>query len=300
MKSSKTLCSSVVALACLFASASAADEAPSAADAKYLLRYKFAMGDVLRYQVKNANSVRTTIDETTQQTESQTESVKAWRVTDVLPSGEIEFIHLIESVRMTNETPGGPKRTYDSAKDPTPPPGFESAARAIGAPLTLIRISPGGKIVHRENKFPQAPNSEDMPITLELPDAAIAVGDKWSHAYDVIADRKGGAKMQVRTRRLCKLEEVKSGVAVIDVSYEILTPVDPYVRYNLVDRLTDGTVRFDVERGRVVQQQHNVDRRVIGFAGKSSSVHYVSRLSERLLDPRPIDVAVQPASAESR
>ncbi len=299
MRFTTTLLSLCAALACLFASAAvAAESAPP--NGKYLLRYKFVLGESLRYQVKHATNVRSTIDGTTQQAESRTDSVKAWKVTDVLPGGEIEFIHLVESVRMSNQTPKSPPRKYDSTTDKTPPPGFEAAARAVGVPLSVLRISPDGKIISREQKLPQAPSSEDMPITLQLPAEAIAVGEKWSHAYDVIAERKGGVKTQVRTRRQCRLTEVTAGVAVIEVGYEILTPVDPYIRSQLVERLTEGTVRFDLERGRVVQQQHNVDRRVLGFAGKSSSMHFVSRLSERLMEPQVEVARVRPASAESR
>lgn len=296
MKLSHAFALAAVALVNVATSA-AAVESPTPAG-KYLLRYNFTMGEVLRYQVKHATNVRTTIDNTTQTAISHSDSVKAWKVTDVLPNGEIEFIHLVESVKMTNETPGSVKRTYDSTRDKTPPPGFEAASRAIGVPLTVIRIKPNGKIESREQKQPQQQTSaEDMPITLELPEEAIAVGEKWSHSYDVVAERKGGAKMQVRTRRLCRLSEVKAGLAVIEVSYEILTPVDPYIRSQLVERLTTGKVRFDLERGRVVQQQHNVDRRVLGFAGKASSMHFVAKLSERLLEA-PAQVAeVQQASA---
>jgi len=87
----------------------------------------------------------------------------------------------------------------------------------------------------------------------------------------VTADRQAGAKAKVRTRRLCQLRQVQHGVAVIDVSYEILTPVDAYVQSQLIDRLTEGTVRFDIDRGRIVSQRHDVDRRVLGFAGKTSN-----------------------------
>ena len=73
---------------------------------------------------------------------------------------------------------------------------------------------------------------------------------------------------------------------MIDVEYQILTPVDPYIRAQIVERLTKGTVRFDIERGRVIQQQHEVDRREVGFAAQqnASSMHFVARTQERLLE----------------
>jgi hypothetical protein len=280
---------------------SGADVAESpAANGKYLLRYKFDMGEVLRYDVRHATNVRTTIDDSTQQAETQSDSVKAWKVTDVLPSGEIEFLHVVEWVRMTNEVPDRPVTTYDSRKDAKPPRGFEQAAGAVGVPLSVVRIAPDGEVTFREEKHPQPAPIEDMPITLRLPKEPIAVGEKWSHPYDVPVQRKSGAKLQIRTRRVCKLRQVKTGVAVIDVEYQILTPVDPYVRSQLIERLTEGTVRFDVDRGRILEQEHNVDKRVLGFAGGASSLHFASRLSEKLLPPAKDVAQAQHISAAKK
>ncbi len=288
------------------AGVSLADE-PAVSKGKYLLRYKFALGDVLRYDVKHATNLRSTIDGTTQTLKTQSDSIKVWKVTDVLPSGEIEFIHLVESCRMTNETPGQPPRSFDSTSSDPPAPGFESAARAIGVPLVAIRMAPDGKIVSRDQKLPQQNKpTEDMPITLQLPAEPVSVGEKWTHAYDVVVTKSSGAETRIRTRRLCRLRQVSAGVAVIDVDYQILTPVDPYIRAQIVERLTKGVVRFDVERGRVVQQQHTVDRREVGFAAQSaaSSMHFIARTQERLLAAAPVaevaaavDRDVQPATA---
>jgi hypothetical protein len=256
-----------------------------AEDEKYTLQYKFKMGEVLRYGVRHTANIRSTIEGTSQEAESQSVSIKAWKVTDVLPSGEMEFIHLVEVVRMSNRVPNRALVEYDSQRDATPPPGFEQAAGAVGVPLTLVRIKPSGEITHREEKHPQPPVSDDMPITLRLPDEPIAVGEQWDATYDVDAERKSGTKLQVRTRRVCTLQSVDDEVATIGVDYQILTPVEPYVESQLVERLTKGTVQFDLKRGRVISQRFDADKHVLGFAGEASSMHYVSRLEERLLKP---------------
>jgi hypothetical protein len=279
--------------ACVFA----ADAEKATSAEKYLLRYKFAMGEVIRYDVRHATNVRTTIDESTQQALTQSDSVKSWKVTDVLPSGEMEFVHVVEWVKMSNEAPERPPYVYDSRKDAKPPRGFEQAAGAVGVPLSVIRIAGDGEVKHREEKHPQPKAHEDMPITLRLPKERVAVGEKWNHPYDVPAEKKSGAKFQVRTRRVCTLRKVESGVAVIDVEYQILTPIEPYVRAQLAERLTKGTVRFDIERGRILEQEHNVDNRVLGFAGKASSMHYVSRMQEKLLPPTKEVAQAQHVSA---
>jgi hypothetical protein len=277
-----------------------ATDAKAPAPEKHLFRYKFAMGEVIRYDVHHATNVRTTIDESTQQALTQSDSVKAWKVTDVLPSGEMEFVHVVEWVKMSNEAPERPANVYDSRKDAKPPRGFEQAARAVGVPLSVIRIAGDGEVKHREEKHPQPKAHEDMPITLQLPKERIAVGEKWSHPYDIPVEKKSGAKFQVRTRRVCTLRKVESGVAVIDVEYQILTPVEPYVRAQLIERLTKGVVRFDVDRGRILEQEHNVDNRVLGFAGTASSMHYVSRLQEKLLAPAKVVAQAQHLTATKK
>ena len=256
----------------------AAEQTSDSAE-KVRLQYKFSMGEVLRYRVKHAADIESTIEGTTQQAETMSESVKAWKVTDVLPNGEMEFVHVVENVRMTNRVPNRATAEYDSQKDETPPPGFEQTARAVGVPLSVNRIKPNGEIVSREMKHPQPETTDDLPITLRLPDAPIAVGDEWDERFDVVIDNK-----PIRTRRLCTLESVQNGIAKIHVDYQVLTPISPRIESQLIERMSKGTVRFDIAKGRIASQQHDVDRRLLGFSGDTSVMHFVSRLEERLLN----------------
>jgi hypothetical protein len=243
------------------------------------------MGEVLRYGVTHLANIESTIEGFKQEAETKSESIKAWKVTDVLPNGEIEFVHVVEVVRMSNRVPNRALAEYDSERDKTPPPGFEQAAKAVGVPLSMIRMTPAGEIISREEKHPQPQASEDMPITLRLPDEAIAVGGEWDETFEVPIEEKTGIK-KVRTRRVCTLESVQTGIATIHVEYQILTPVSPLVESQLAERMTKGTVRFDIAKGRVVSQQLDVDKRVLGFSGEKSMMHFVSRLDERLLKPQ--------------
>jgi hypothetical protein len=258
---------------------------PASDTEKYHLQYKFQMGEVIRYEVKHTASVRTTIEETTQQVESNSESIKAWKVTDVLPDGSMEFVHVVERVRMSNRTPNRALTEYDSEHNKTPPAGFEQAARAVGVPISVIRLAPDGKILAREEKIAQPGHTPDMPITLRLPDRPIQVGEKWNESYEVQVQRKSGANLKIQTRRLGKLLKVQHGIATFHIEYQILTPVDAYVESQLVERLMKGTVRFDLDMGRIVSQKMAVDRRVLGFSGGTSSMHFVARMEERLLGP---------------
>ena len=80
------------------------------------------------------------------------------------------------------------------------------------------------------------------------------------------------------------LEDVKTGVATIKVSTDILTPMtSAAIESQVIERQAAGRVRFDIDAGRVLGQQLDVDKHVVGFRGEASSIHYVNRFCERLL-----------------
>jgi hypothetical protein len=66
-----------------------AESTPVADAATHDLQYKLTTGTVLRYAIDHRAAIRSTIDETTQEAQTKTESVKAWKVTD---AAAIEFM----------------------------------------------------------------------------------------------------------------------------------------------------------------------------------------------------------------
>jgi hypothetical protein len=262
-----------------------AQRPPQPKATKYDLQYKLKRGDVLRYDVTHRASIRSTIDETTQAAQSKTESIKAWKVTDVLPNGEIEFTNVVERVRMVNQLPDREPVEYDSERDKTPPPGFADAARAIGVPLSSVRITTRGKIVLRDVKLRgQNVDDNDAPVAVRLPEGPVAIGDTWDDTFDVNVTLENGGSKSLQTRRHHKLAKVENDVATIEVTYQVLTPIDAYIETQLVQRLMEGEVRFDLAAGRMIGQQMNIDKRILGFAGPTSSLQYIMRMEEKLLE----------------
>lgn len=264
-----------------------AEDAASAADApKVDLQYKLATGTVLRYAIDHRASIRSTIDETTQEAQTKTESVKAWKVTDVLPSGEIEFMSVVERVHMLNHLPDRAPSEYDSVKDKIPPPGYEDTARAIGVPLSVIRMTPRGKITSRNVKLQQPNADKDAQVVIRLPDEPVAVGATWDEPFDVTVNIETGGTKSIQTRRHYELLSVTNGIATIEVTYQVLSPIDAKIESQLVQKLMKGTVRFDIAAGRIASQLFEIDKRVLGFAGPTSSMHYVMRMEEKFTDAK--------------
>jgi hypothetical protein len=261
--------------------------AKPAAPATYELRYKLKRGDVLRYEVTDRASFTTTIEQSTSSTQTKTVTVKAWKVIDVLPDGNIEFMNVIERVKMVNQLPDHEPVEYDSELDKTPPPGFEDIAKSIGVPLVAITMTPHGKVAVRDWKVRAPRAEENAPIAMRLPDTPVAVGDSWDEPYDLTVTLEDQTTKTIQTRRHHKLLDVANGIARIEVTYQVLSPIDAFVEYQLVQRLMHGEVRFEIEAGRILDQQMDIDKRILGFAGPASSTHYIMRMEERLLKPDP-------------
>jgi hypothetical protein len=260
---------------------------------KYLLRYKFHPGETVRWEVEHRSNVRTTVAGTTQSAEMLSISVKAWRFTGVRPDRAATFEHSVERVDMRQKLTGRDEVRYNSQTDPKPPLGFESVAKSVGTPLSIVTIDAKGKILHRDRRDtkPQAavaPLPSATPtdgwMTIPLPAEAVSVGYTWSFPQDIDIPLPSGGTKRIRALQQFTLENVKTGVATIRVATEILTPVsDPAIESQLVQREATGWVRFDIDSGRILGQQLDIDKHVVGFRGDASSIHYVNRFSEQVL-----------------
>ncbi len=259
----------------------------------YQLEYKFALGDVIRYAVSHKADIRSTIEGTTQSALTKSDSIKVWKIQDVMDDGEIELLHMVESVRMTNKLPDRAEMLFDSRDAKSPPAGFEDAARAVGVPLSVIRMKPNGKVMSRDIKHKQPAADTEAPIATLLPEKPVKVGETWDEPRKVAVSLKDGGQRDIEARRHYKLASVKDGIATIEVAYQVLQPVPPEIEAQLVQRLMKGSIEFDIERGQVVAQKMAVDESVIGFAGPTSSMKYAMVMRETLID-KPTEVATKP------
>lgn len=279
----------VVCAVSLAAEAQKADEpAPAQGPAKYTLRYRFNPGETLRWEVVHRAKIETSVSGTTQTAETLSTSVKVWRVRKVEPNGNATFEHSVESVQMRQKLSGRQEIQYNSQTDSNPPPGFENVADSIGKTLSVVTMDPTGKILDRQRKPAKASAESDGQMTIPLPSEPVAVGATWSFHYEANIPLETGGVKPIKTLQKFTLENVQTGVALIRVETQILTPIDdPAIEALLIQRQSNGTVRFDVDAGRVLSQQMDLDRRVVGFRGPASSLHCLTRFTEKLLAAEP-------------
>ncbi len=261
---------------------SLAGEVP-AGTAKYELRYKFKPGEVVMTEVVHRANVRTTIQGTTQTAETRSCSTKTWKIESVDDAGVATFTHLVDNIEMWQKASGRQEISYNSQTDETPPPGYEEVARSVGVPLSIVTMDPRGTIVKREIAHKGAMNVSTQ-ITMPLPEEPIAIGETWSTPIEVEVSLQDGSFKKVQTRQQFTLESVTDGIAHVALDSQVLTPInDPSIEAQLVQRMSSGWVKFDLDAGRIVSQQLELDKHIVGFNGPASSMHYVTRVTETLL-----------------
>ena len=251
-------------------------------DHTYRLAYKLTPGETLRYEVVHQASVKTTVQGARQESHSRSSSGKSWRINEVDADGIAVLTHVIDYIDMWSETDGQDPIQYDSRTDEQPPPQYDHVAEMVDKPLSRITIDTSGTILQRRDNVPQF-DLGTGGITVPLPPNEVKLGAQWSMPGVVRVRDSEGRQKAIKTRQLYQLEKVETGVATISLRTEVLTPVDdPRIESQLVQRLSNGTIKFDMDAGVIRSRTLEWDEKVVGFNGPESNMVYVARLTETL------------------
>jgi hypothetical protein len=263
----------------------------------YPLAYKFAAGDEVRTKVVHLVTVDTKIKGTEQSASTRSVSTKLWRIVRIEGSGNIVFEHSVEHVNMWEKSTGRDEVRYDSATDKTPPQNYERVAASMGKVLSVVTMDPHGRVVARDDKQQQF-NPGIGDLTIPFPAQPVKIGATWSIPEEVRVRLDDGTVKKIATRQQYKLEKVETGVATISIATQVLTPVsDAKVQSQLVQRLQRGTIKFDLEAGRLIHKQMDLDESVFGFNGPDSHMQYLARFTEEPVSP---DATAAKPSGEKR
>lgn len=263
--------------------AAAVADRPLAAEPPVRLEYRFHPGERLDMRVAHRALTETTVGATSQATETATDSRKTWRVVAVDADGHATLEHSVDDVTMTSRTSDRGELRWSSAGTEPPPPGYEQVRASLGVPLARMTVDRGGRVLERRELRPCPASATGDLAVVPLPEEPVSPGAEWTVPQEVVAEAPGGLRKAVRTRLRYRLVEVRDGIATIRVDTTVLTPIDdPRLESRLLERIWDGTIEFDVERGRLLRRSTGIDRRVVGFGGPQSSVRYKASLEEQL------------------
>ena len=232
-----------------------------AEEAGVRLEYRFRAGERLSMEVAHRALTETTIAGTTQSTETATDSTKHWTVLSVDPEGQATLEHAVDDVTMMSRSSDRGQVRWSSTGDAPPPPGYEGVRQSLGVPLARLVIDRSGRVIQRLDLVPSPPSNTGDLMVVPLPDGAVAAGAEWTVPQEVVVEVPNGPRRAVRTRLRYRLDAIEDDVAVIDVDTTVLTPLDdPRLEARLLERIWNGTIRFDIASGRVIKGQEHKDR----------------------------------------
>ena len=253
---------------------------------RYVLKYQFQPGEVIRYEVVHQASIETTISGTSQTADTTSKSIKRWKVHEAEPLGKSVVEHSVEKIDMRHTISGRQEVSYNSETDETPPLEYEEAAKAVGIPLAVVTLDQQGNQLHRLQKHVQVKGGDsNTPMLYPLPAEAVHVGHVWHVPMEIDVYLESGGTKKIKARQRLELTNVSAeGIATIDVETQVLDVVNnPKIEAQLVQRLSKGTITFDTNAGRIIRQELSLDESVLAFSGAGSSMHLKSTFTEKLL-----------------
>jgi hypothetical protein len=257
---------------------------------EYRLAYRMKAGQNIRSRVVHLVSMDTKIEGEFESLKSRSVSTRVFQISNVDDQGNMTFVHLVEDAELWQKVTGHDEVRYDSKRNEVVPENYIKVAEAIGKPLATITVSPTGTVVRRDDAVSQFNPGIGMLLP-QLPSKSVRIGQRWFSMEKVRVRLKNGRVQAIQIRKQYKLEHVKNGLATISVRTQVLTPVsDPKIQSQLMQRLQHGTIKFDLDAGRIYSSKMELDERVIGFRGAASMIHYLSRMTETQVisnGPRP-------------
>ncbi len=274
------LFAALTAVAGVFSQANAEDDST----APVLLRYTLSQGERLNYEVTHVAKTKTRIQGKEEISQVHTVSQRYWDVNQVADDS-MTFDHVIESVDMMQQQGDAAELRWSSQSGEEPPRRFAQIAKRIGNKLSTVTINPRGQETERVDDEGSKASLGMGSLALAFPEEPIRVGDSWSIPREIKTRTDDGLVKPIKIRELYTLEKVKVGVATISIKSEPLTPIDEAsVRAQVVQQLSDGTIKFDLDAGHMISKELNWDETVVGFQGPNSLMEYRARMTEKLVD----------------
>lgn len=266
-----------VAMALLWASAASAQEAN--------WQFRWQKGQVLTYQAEHKTNVEEVADGAKVTSASKLSVVKRWQVADVDPKGNATLELSLTSMRNEQTRPNGEVLLFDSAQPDKGTPELKAQmSKFIGTPLANLRIDIQGRVL--EVKQGSASRYEaEPPFVVVFPAVAAKEGQGWLRPFNLTLDPPYGTGELLEATERYRCTKIAVGKATLTVANQLKAmPANVKDQVPLVQKLTEGQVIFDLQAGRVVDVQLNIDRTLMNHHGEGSSYHFQSWFTERLLD----------------
>jgi hypothetical protein len=244
-----------------------------AEDAPQELRFRFTKGEKIHFSVRHRMQMEVEFAAASEDVASVANSIRHFQVIDVDAEGNATLEIVNDRAFMTARK-SGEIATYDSTRpEEEVPPQFAMVAAMIGRPWVQIKVSPLGAVLGITSLQGDAVENakvaeQQFEVLFALPKEPVAVGKEWRETLDVeVTVPPGPLKQIVKLQRRYQLDELKDGMATISVkTIPISAGIDSQKEGQLIHKLWDGQIVFDVAQGRMVRRVQKINKEVAGFS----------------------------------
>ncbi len=236
----------------------------------YQLRFKFAPQQELYYVTQNDAEYLIEHAEVKQTIPHTSMNIRHIHVLALNPDGSANVELIIDRARMTAKNEGVDS-LYDSTDAAHVPTEFAAIHKLIGIPVPAQLTTLGKALPTKDT----AANVEQYDLLIQLPEQPIAMGGLWKENFEVEVQIAADSMLlrQIKLQRRYELKSVDNGIATISLITVPLTPLhDPFQESQLVQRKPSGTLKFDIEKGCLIDRQLRIDEKVVGHAGPGSAL----------------------------
>jgi len=245
-------------------------------------RFQWQTGQFLYYRVEHTTDVAEVVGGNKVETKSKVNLVKRWEVASVDAQGTATLKMSITVMRNEQTKPNGEVAMFDSrTPDKSTPELREQLGKFIGQTLAVIRVDKQGHVVEvkegASNRYEAEP-----PFALVLPAAPVQPGQSWNRDYAITLDppQGGAGKHAAKQKLVCTA--LNGGLATISLTTQLAKlPDNKAEQMPLVQKMPEGEIVFDLQRGRLHSARLVIDREIVGHQGEGSSYRFQSTYSEQ-------------------
>lgn len=236
----------------------------------YLLRFKFSPGQEMHYITQNDAEYLIEQGENQQLLPHTSMNIRHYKVLDLNPEGFANVELVIDRARMSAITEGV-LSLYDSRDAKHVPFEFQAVHQSIGKAVRA-QLTPTGKTIPAPGS---AADVEQYDLPFSLPEQPIAVGAIWKDTVEASVQIDPESKLfrPIKLQRRFELKSVENGIATISMLTVPITPLNhPFQESQLIHRKPSGTLKFEIEKGYLLDRQFQIDEKVVGHAGPGSAL----------------------------
>jgi len=247
-------------------------------------QFRWQKGQELTYKAEHKTNVEEIAEGSKVVSASRLTVVKLWQVVDVDANGSATLQLSLAAMRNEQTRPSGEVLLFDSANPEKSTPDLKSQmSKFIGQTVAILRMDTHGRILEVKQGTASRYDAEP-PFVLVFPAAAPKEGQSWLRPYNVALDPSYGNGEKFEAVQRCQCTKIAGGKATLAIANQFKSmPESVKDHVPLVQKMTEGQVTFDIQAGRLLDVQLNIDRTLTNHHGEGSSYHFQSWFTEQLI-----------------